>query len=442
MSIRFLHIADVHIGIENYGRLDPSTGLHTRVQDFVQCLRFALDTAIRENVDLVIFAGDAYKTCDPNPTHQREFAAQIRAVTEVGIPVVMVVGNHDNPVAFGRASSVDIFDTLRIERVHVVEKPQILRLETKSGPIQIAGLPWPTRSLLMTKEEYRSLSDEEIIKRMQEICTHIIEDFADEVDPDVPAVLAAHVTAAGAVFSGSERSALIGRDPFVLTSVLANPRFDYVALGHVHRFQDLNREGRPPVVYPGSIERVDFGEENETKGFCIVCIEEKGEREEEARETSLSLFPDQPSDASVSRRRTTYRFVEVPARRFVTVDVTVKEGEDPTEVVLRGIEERDMRDAVVRVIYRVGEEQQGLLDLKRVHAALEDAFLASSIVPRVELPERVRRAEISEDLAVVDALDRYVENNPDLKPLGEELKVYAKALEEEWERQRRGRRRG
>lgn len=437
MSIRFLHIADVHIGMENYGRLDPSTGLHTRVQDFVRCLRWALDAAIREKVDLVILAGDAYKTCDPSPTHQREFAAQIRTVTDVGIPVVMVVGNHDNPVAFGRASSIDIFETLRTERVHVIEKPQILRLETQSGPIQIAGLPWPTRSLLMTKEEYRSLSEEELTKRIQEICAHIIEDFADELDPDVPAVLAAHVTAAGAVFSGSERSALIGRDPFVLTSVLANPRFDYVALGHVHRFQDLNAGGRPPVVYPGSIERVDFGEEKETKGFCIVCVEE-----EEGEEGSLSLFPDRPSGAVGSNRRTSYRFVEVPARRFVTVEVAVEEEEDPTEAVLRGIEERKVEGAVVRIMYRVGEGLQGGLDLRRIHAALEGAFLVSSIVPRMELPERVRRAEISEDLAVVEALDRYIESNPDLEPLREELERRAKDLEEEWEQERRGQRRG
>jgi len=54
MPIKLLHIADTHIGMENYGRLDPSTGLHTRVQDFVRCLRFALSTGIEEQVDLVV----------------------------------------------------------------------------------------------------------------------------------------------------------------------------------------------------------------------------------------------------------------------------------------------------------------------------------------------------------------------------------------------------
>ncbi len=51
------------------------------------------------------------------------------------------------------------------------------------------------------------------------------------------------------------------------------PGIDYCALGHVHRFQDLNPDGSPPIVYPGTIERIDFGEEKDTKGFVIAEVE-------------------------------------------------------------------------------------------------------------------------------------------------------------------------
>ena len=442
MPIKFLHIADTHIGMENYGRLDPSTGLHTRVQDFVRCLRFALSKGVEEQVDLVIFSGDAYKTCNPNPTHQREFAAAIRMVAQAGIPVVMIVGNHDNPVAFGRASSIDIFGTLEIEHVHVFSKPELRTIETKSGPIQIVGFPWPTRSMLLTKEAYKNLSDEEITKTVQEMCTHLIEHFAREVDPDVPAVLAAHITAAGATLSGSERTMLIGRDPVLTTSVLAQPAFSYAALGHVHKFQDLNPDGVPPVVYSGSIERVDFGEEREDKGFCLVTIgepqteegenrEPKGAQARDADEGSLSLFSEE-GPFRTKRRDVQYQFVKVPARRFVTVDVTVT-GEDPTGEILEEIARLDVADAVVRVIYHVTEEQQISVDLKVLHNALKEAFLVAGIIPKMELPERVRRAEISEDLGMEEALNRYVANNPDLEVLKDELRVVAKQLEEELE---------
>ncbi len=442
MPIKFLHIADTHIGMENYGRLDPSTGLHTRVLDFVRCLRFALTTGIEEQVDLVIFSGDAYKTCAPNPTHQREFAAAIRMVAQAGIPVVMIVGNHDNPVAFGRASSIDIFGTLEIEHVHVFSKPELRTIETKSGPIQIVGFPWPTRSMLLTKEAYKNLSDEEITKTVQEMCTHLIEHFAQEVDPDVPAVLAAHITAAGATLSGSERTMLIGRDPVLTTSVLAQPAFSYVALGHVHKFQDLNPDGVPPVVYSGSIERVDFGEEREDKGFCLVTIgeqqtvgdesrEPKSGEAQDAEEGSLSLFAEE-APYGTKRWDVQYQFVKVPARRFVTVDVTVT-GDDPTGEILEEIARHDVAGAVVRVIYRVTEERQILVDLKALHSALNEAFLVASIMPKTEIPERVRRADISKELILEEALCRYVANNPNLEVLKDELQMVAKQLEEELE---------
>ena len=73
--IKLLHTADIHIGMENYGRIDPATGINARVMDFLRRLSDIGDYAIEQGMDVFVFAGDAYKTRDPNPTHQREFAA-------------------------------------------------------------------------------------------------------------------------------------------------------------------------------------------------------------------------------------------------------------------------------------------------------------------------------------------------------------------------------
>ena len=131
MSIKFLHVADTHIGVENYGRLDSGTGLHTRLQDFIKSLRFAFEEAIKENVDLVIFAGDAYRSCDPTPTHQREFASLIHMLSAREIPIVMITGNHDSPVSYGKASSVDIFGTLGTRGVHIASEDRLINIDTK-----------------------------------------------------------------------------------------------------------------------------------------------------------------------------------------------------------------------------------------------------------------------------------------------------------------------
>ncbi len=68
--IRMLHFADVHIGMENYGRTDPETGLSTRVVDFLRRMDEMIDYAQQHSVDLIVFAGDAFKNRTPNPTFE------------------------------------------------------------------------------------------------------------------------------------------------------------------------------------------------------------------------------------------------------------------------------------------------------------------------------------------------------------------------------------
>ena len=404
--MKFLHLADVHLGMENYGRLDPSTGLHTRLQDFINCFSFAIDIALEEKVDLVIFAGDAYKNSTPNPTHQREFAQQIYRLSEAKIPVVMINGNHDNPVSFGKATALDIFNTLNVPGVRVLTEPELLIIETKSGPVQVFGLPWPTKNLFLAKEEYKNFTDEEITQEIQKRVSKKIIEYAHLMKSNMPAIFAAHLTAAEATYSGSERSAIIGRDPVFPTHLLAQEEFDYVALGHIHKFQDLNLHNHPPVVYSGSIERINFGEEKEDKGICLVNIE---------------------------GGNTSYEFIPVPARKFITIDVTISEGQDPTNTLIQEIEKYDLSETVVRVFYTISAEREDLLDFKRINSALEKAFLVTTITKKSKPLERVKRIEVSEDLDLQEALDKYIQSNPELGPLSEELKNYAQELEKELE---------
>jgi exonuclease SbcD len=94
--------------MENYGRVDPGTGLSSRLGDFLKTLNFALDWALENDVHLVVIAGDIFKNRDPTPTVQREFARAIRKLSEAGMPTFIVVGNHDVPNALQRANTVEI----------------------------------------------------------------------------------------------------------------------------------------------------------------------------------------------------------------------------------------------------------------------------------------------------------------------------------------------
>jgi exonuclease SbcD len=387
-KIRLLHFADLHVGMENYGRLDPTTGVNDRVLDFLRRFDELIDYGLEREVDLVIFAGDAFKSRNPNPTYQRAFARRVKRLADEGVSVVLLVGNHDLPTMVQRASSVDIFRTLDVPNVVVGWEERLHVIETRRGPVQVATVPYPVRQRLLTRDEYRGLSIRELDERLQEIAAEVIQAMARQLDPDVPSVLAAHISVSGATF-GSERSVMIGRDAVVLKSVVADPAWDYVALGHVHKHQSLNGDNSPPVVYSGSLERIDFGEEKQPKGFCWVELA----RGETTRGWTA-----------------TWEFVEVDARPFVTVRADVREAANPLMALGRAVAEHDLADAVVRLILRLRAEQETLLRDRDIRALLSDAYFVGGITREVEREARVRLGELApEEMTDGELLSKYLE---------------------------------
>jgi exonuclease SbcD len=348
--MKIIHFADLHLGMENYGHIDPATGLSTRLNDFLAVLDELVDYALTEKADLVLFCGDAYKTREPSQTQQREFARRINRLASNGIPVFLVVGNHDMPNAVGRATATEIFDTLAVKNVTVASRPGTHKNQTKSGAIQVAALPWLRRSALLTREETRNLNMEQVNQQMQEALTQAIRKQAAALDTSLPAVLAAHASV-GAAKAGSESMMAIGQDPVLLLSNIALPAFDYVALGHIHKRQVLAEN--PPVVYSGSLERVDFSEENDEKGFYVIDIE--------------------PGAAG---RKTAYAFHPVKARRFLTFNITLEPScADPTVKILAVTASRkdDMKDAIMRLNISLPAEIDGHIRYGEIREALGSA---------------------------------------------------------------------
>jgi exonuclease SbcD len=380
--IRVLHFADIHIGMENYGRIDPESGMNQRVLDFVSRLKEIVDYAMAQEADVVIFAGDAFKTRDPNPTYQRAFARQIMRLSKAGIPTVMLVGNHDIPLMEQRASSIDIFATLDVPNIIVARTEKLHRIETKHGVLQVATVPWPQRSRLMQQEEFRSRSIEALDEEMEKALADQIKILAEAADPALPAILTGHFTISGAAF-GSERSVMLGRDLPVKLSSLSLEAWDYVAMGHIHKHQNANKERYPSVVYSGSLERIDFGEENEAKGFCWV---------------------------NAARGETTWEFVKMDVRRFVSIfaDAT-NDGETPTDAVIRAVERHDVTDAIVRVRVKLLQSQEPMFRLREVEGALRDAYLVAGISRDIARDARSRIGmENPEMLTPEQLLDAYL----------------------------------
>jgi len=131
--MRILHFSDLHIGVENYGRVDSHTGLSTRLLDFLAALDEVVEYALAQKVDLVLLAGDAYKGRDPSQTQQREFARRLARLSSAGIPTFLVVGNHDLPHAVNRATAVEIFPTLQVPNIYVGDHLQTYVIPTRAA---------------------------------------------------------------------------------------------------------------------------------------------------------------------------------------------------------------------------------------------------------------------------------------------------------------------
>jgi len=386
--LKILHFADLHLGVESYGRINPETGLSTRLEDFLNALDQVVNYALENKVDLALFCGDAYKSREPTQTQQREFAKRINRLATSGIPVFLLIGNHDLPNAIGRATTTEIFDTLAVKNVYVSNRPDIYRIPTNNGTVQIVSLPWLRRSGLLSREETKNLTFEQINQRLQQILTNVITASIPKLDPELPAILAAHVWVSGARV-GSESSMTIGQEHVLLVSNITHPAFDYIALGHIHKHQVLSDS--PPVVYAGSVERLDFSEEEDDKGFYLVEIE---------------------PDRETGKRKVSFDFHPLSGRRFLTIDVNIEPPDtDPTSAVLKAIAEQAEKvgDAIVRLNISLPAEVEGQLRDNDIRNAVKEAH-HFTIAKDIKRETRLRLGQwTAEEITPLDALKKYLE---------------------------------
>ena len=371
---KILHFADAHIDIANYGRRDPKSGLPLRILDFLASLDEIIETAIREEVDCVIFAGDAYKDQQPAPTFQREWGSRIMRLSESGIPTILLVGNHDISPSTGRAHALTEFNTLQVPHVLTIDRPgffsqtDLSQLSPKGKELdfQLIALPWISRSAMAADLDLQTRDTEKLYQEMEKKISQDLENWLEEANPDYPTVLAAHASVEGASFGG-ERTVSLGNDLILPKSMVQDPRLDYTALGHIHKHQNLNQGNHPPVVYPGSIERVNFGESGDDKFFIIADVE-KGS-------TSLD-----------------WRQLE-QIRPFVDVNLELKSNENITEQVKEALpSSAELQEAIVRLVLEYPRAWDVLIDEPAIRELVKGSFEFQFLKqpqyePRIRLPK-------------------------------------------------------
>ncbi|MEH1788199.1 MAG: exonuclease SbcCD subunit D [Nostoc sp.] len=401
--IKILHLSDIHMGSGfSHGRINPATGLNTRLEDFVNTLSICIDRALTDAVDMVIFGGDAFPDATPPPYVQQAFASQFRRLMDANIPTVLLVGNHDQHSQGQGGASLNIYRTLGVPGFVVGDTLTTHCIETRNGKVQVITLPWLTRSTLMTRQETEGLSLAEVNQLLTERLRVVLEGEVRRLDPNVPTILLAHLMADNATL-GAERFLAVGKGFTLPLSLLTRPCFDYVALGHVHRHQNLNKSNNPPVIYPGSIERVDFSEEKEDKGYVMLELE-RGSAE--------------------------WEFCPLTVRTFQTIEVDISKADDPQAMLMKAIAKYDIQDAVVRLIYKLRSEQMDLIDSSSLHTALSPAHtytIQAELVSQLARP-RIPELSASSSIDPMEALKTYLNNREDLKDIAASMMDAAQKL--------------
>jgi exonuclease SbcD len=403
MAIEILHLSDIHMGSGfAHGRTNPETGINTRLEDFVHTLARIIDRAVEKPVDLVLFGGDAFPDATPPPYVQEAFAAQFRRLADANVPAVLLIGNHDQHSQGTGGASLCIYRTLAVPGFRVGDSLETHRISTRKGDVQVITLPWLTRSTLLTRPETEGRSLAEVNALLIERLQPALEGEIRSLDPEIPTVLLGHLMVDRAAL-GAERFLAVGKGFTIPISLLMRPEIDYVALGHVHKHQNLNPANNPPIVYPGSIERVDFSEEKEEKGYVWVELE-KG--------------------------KASWEFCPLPVRPFCTIEIDVSQAEDPQGAILDAIAQRDIQEAVVRLIYKLRSDQLDAIEIATLHQALQEAHshtIRPELASQLAAP-RLPELGSSSRMDPLEALQAYLGTRENLKEIAAEMLDAAQLL--------------
>jgi DNA repair protein SbcD/Mre11 len=267
-------------------------------------------------------------------------------------------------------------------------------------PAQVIAMPWITRSGLMAVTG--ETDSTEAFSRIEINVGELIEGWLEEADESLPIIFTAHASIEGAKFGG-ERLVMLGNDLVLSGSLVKNQKFSYVAMGHIHKPQDVNEGSQPPVIYPGSIERVDFGEAKEDRFFIVAHIE-KG------KDT-----------------RVEWRQLE-GVRKFIDRRTTLSSNENVNEALKAALPNpQEMSEAIVRLVVDYPREWDTLIDETALRKYTEGAFEFHFVKrPQIEARVRIPEGQAVSSLSPLDLLEQYfdsakVKDTDELKSLAQEI---------------------
>ena len=350
--MKILCTADIHIGQQAYGKIDPKTGLNTRTLHGLNVFDDMINYAINNNIEVFVFAGDMFKHNLPSPTIQDEVNKRIKKLSDNNIQTFILDGNHDVSKLNNAKSALKASDTFDIPNV-IHDKFLNKYVYTSKDNKKYQFIMLPTYA---TKEE--------------------INDIVDNINYTLPTIFIGHLTIKGSLLNDwlvETKEEYIDKEIFFKNNVKA------VILGHLHKYQILNEE--PLIFYTGSPDRIDFGEENQQKGFTILEIDDK----------------------------INYNFIENNAEKFYTLKLDINEIDDFNNYIINeiNINKNKINNSIVRLILNLNINQS--INDKKIYETINqyNPKYILNIQKNYNAKKYNRNSNITSELSIEESLELY-----------------------------------
>jgi len=251
--MKFFHLSDLHLG----KRVNEFSMLEDQRYILMEIVRLAKE----EKPDAVLIAGDVYDKAIPSVEAVQLLDRFLVWLNDLGVAILMIAGNHDSVERVAFASDLLTKSNVYISHVYDGKMTPVI-LNDKFGRLNVWLLPHIKPSSV---RRYFIGKD---IASYSDALAAVFENT--EVDATSRNVLVAHQFVTGAITSESEEL-YIGGSENVDTSLF--DAFDYVALGHIHRPQNMGRE---TLRYSGTPLKYSFSEMNHQKSITVVEMGKKG----------------------------------------------------------------------------------------------------------------------------------------------------------------------
>lgn len=363
---KIAHFGDIHLDKGN------------KFEDTLACFDRGIDDAINEKVELFVIAGDVFEK-KSLPAERNLFAQRVTKMAEQA-SVVIIQGNHDVQ------GDLDIFGKL--------EGKHRIIVHTEPGSIYVNDeliaytLPYPRFEKSHLMSNGKNLSIQESNEQIRENLIRILREFVDKHAgyPEHSSILIGHINISGS--QASTGQTMIGNEIELSAQDLAVAGAEAYLLGHIHKHQEIEVPEPSKGAYCGSINRMNYGEQEE-KGYLLWTIE-KGKAD--------------------------YEFRSVNARAMLIVDREWGRFDDDSHGWIANRAPRDCKDADVRVRYSIPEDMKSEVDeaeIKEEFSKAHELKIERVLIPRT----RIRSEEIAKAKTVQEKLEAYWKNNsrPDKK---------------------------